>query len=144
MYEFNLIYSEDLGLRDYSGVNLQCCFNIYKRPTNGKLNKKPNYQLEDVKIVEYRRGGSDKQIPDGFDYTMGSFGVGCVGKPIYNKGQYALECYFYILNNEYKDRVLEVLKTTDWVAISKGISGTCRLPQWRIYKHLKDKIPELE
>lgn len=38
MYEFDLVYSEDLGKRDYSGVKLHCCFNIYRRPSNG-LNK---------------------------------------------------------------------------------------------------------
>ena len=144
MYDFDLIYSEDLGKRDYSGINLQCCFNIYKRPINGELNKKPNYKLKDVEIIEYRRGGNNKQIPEGFDYAMGSFGAGCVGKPISNKGQFALECYFYILNEEYKDKVLEILKTTDWLSISRGISGTCRLPQWKIYKYLKEQIPELE
>ena len=144
LFDFDLIHSEDLGMRDYSGVNLQCCFNIYKRPINGNLNKKPDYKLKDVKIVEYRRDGSKKQIPDGFDYAMGSFGAGCVGKPIYNKGQFALECYFYILNEEYKDKVLEILKTTDWLSISRGISDTCRLPQWKIYKYLKEQIPELE
>lgn len=144
MYDFDLIYSEDLGARNYSGVYLQCCFNIYKRPINWVLNKKPNYKLKDIEIIEYRRGGSNKQIPEGFDYAMGSFGAGCVGKPISNKGQFALECYFYILNEEYKDKVLEVLKTTDWLSISRGISGTCRLPQWKIYKYLKEQIPELK
>lgn len=144
MYDFDLIHSEDLGIRDYSGIDLQCCFNIYKRPYNNELNKKPDYKLKDVEILEYRRGGNSKPIPDGFDYAMGSFGAGCVGKPIYNKGQFALECYFYISNEEYKDRVLDILKTTDWVSISKGISGTCRLPQWKIYKYLKEQIPELE
>lgn len=34
-YEFDLIYSEDLGFQDYSGRNLHCCFNIYKRPDSG-------------------------------------------------------------------------------------------------------------
>ena len=31
-YKFDLIYSEDLGMMEYSGVNLHCCLNIYKRP----------------------------------------------------------------------------------------------------------------
>lgn len=144
LFDFDLVYSEDLGVRDYSGIKLQCCFNVYKRPLTGKLNAKPNYKLKDIKIIEYRRDGRDKQIPDNFDYAMGSFGVGCVGKPIHKKGQFALECYFYIVNPQYRDKILNVLKTTDWVSISKGISGTCRLPQWKIIKRLKEQIPELQ
>ena len=30
MYEFDLIYSEDLGLKMYSDRNIHCCLNIYK------------------------------------------------------------------------------------------------------------------
>ena len=142
LYDFDLIYSEDLGKRNYSGRDLQCCFNIYKRPING-LNKKPNFKLIDVVIVEYRRDGREIKIPKGYDYAMGSFGAGCVGKPIHNEGQYSVECYFYIKNNNLKDKILYILKTTDWVGMSKGISGTCRLPQWKIYKYIKEQIPDI-
>lgn len=40
MYEFDLIYSEDLGELPYSDRLVHCCFNIYKRPIKG-LNKNP-------------------------------------------------------------------------------------------------------
>ena len=144
LYDFDLIYSESLGAREYSNVTLECCLNIYQRPLNHKLNSKPNYKLQDVQIIEKRRDGSNKKIPEGYDYAMGNFGAGCVGKQIQSQGQYALECYFYIHNNMYKDKILEVLKITDWKSLSKGISGTYRLPQWKIYKYLKEQIPELK
>lgn len=35
MYEFDLVYSEDLGVLGYSGRKLHCCLNIYKRPSKG-------------------------------------------------------------------------------------------------------------
>ena len=35
LYKFDLIYSEDLGLRYYTDRELHCCFNIYRRPTSG-------------------------------------------------------------------------------------------------------------
>ena len=143
MYDFDLIYSEDLGERYYSDIPLHCCFNIYRKPKSGVLNKKPNFNLSDVKIIEYRRGGGEINIPSGYDYAMGSFGAGCVGKQIQNQSQYALECYFYINNEKLKSRVLDVLKNTDWKSMSKGISDTYRLPQWKIYKYLKEQIPEL-
>ncbi len=144
LYDFDLIYSEDLGEKEYSNIKLHCCFNIYKRPNNGELNQKPNYKLNDIHIVEYRRDGRKINIQKGYDYAMGSFGAGCVGKPIKNIGQYALECYFYINNNELKQKILTILKETDWKEISKGISGTYRLPQWKIYKYIKEQIPEIE
>ena len=100
-------------------------------------------KLTDIKIIEYRRGGREINIPSGYDYAMGSFGAGCVGKQIQNQGQYALECYFYINNEKLKIRILDVLKNTDWKSMSKGISDTYRLPQWKIYKYLKEQIPEL-
>lgn len=40
LYEFDLIYSEDLGTLEYSGKSLHCCLNIYRRPKSGDLNKK--------------------------------------------------------------------------------------------------------
>ncbi len=143
LYDFDLVYSEDLGERIYSDRNLRCCLNIYKRPDKG-LNPKPNFKLKDIEIIEYRRDGREINIPEGYDYAMGSFGAGCVGKPIFKVGQYALECYFYIKNPIFKEQLLDVLKCTDWVKLSKGISGTCRLPQWKINKYIKEQIPEIE
>ncbi len=143
MYEFDLVHSEDLGLQTYTDRDLHCCFNIYRRPIDGKLNKKPNYKLKDIDIIEYRRGGNTN-IPDGYDFAMGTFGAGCVGKIPKEIGQYALECYFYINNDDYKNEVLDVLSNTDWKAMAKGIANTYRLPQWRIFKYLKEKVPKLE
>ena len=141
MYEFDLIHSEDLGTYTYTDRELNCCLNIYKRLEKG-LNNKPNYKLNDIKIVEYRRGGRT-EIPDGYDYAMGAFGAGCVGKQVDYVGKYALECYFYIENIKFKDKVLYLLKNTDWKILSKGISDTYRLPQWKIYKYIKEQIPEI-
>ena len=51
MYEFDLIYSEDLKKRNYSDREIHCCFNIYKRNSNG-TNKRPDCKLKDVSIKE--------------------------------------------------------------------------------------------
>lgn len=143
LYDFDLIYSEDLGKYNYSNIELHCCFNIYRRPNNG-LNKKPNYKLKDINIIEYRRDGREINIPPNYDYAMGSFGAGCVGKPIKEIGQYALECYFYIHNKKLKNKILDILINSDWKELSKGISGTYRLPQWKIYEYIKKQIPEIQ
>ena len=74
---------------------------------------------------------------------MGAFGAGCVGKEVDYIGKYALECYFYIRNPKLKDKILTLLKNTNWKNMSKGISNTYRLPQWKIFKYLKEQIPEI-
>ena len=48
LYEFDLIKSVDLGVLEYSGMKIHCCFNIYTRPKNG-LNSKPNLKIDWIK-----------------------------------------------------------------------------------------------
>lgn len=49
LYEFDLIKSVDLGILEYSGMKVHCCFNIYTRPKNG-LNSKPNFKNDWLKV----------------------------------------------------------------------------------------------
>lgn len=143
MYEFDLIYSEDLGIRQYSDRALRCCFNIYKRPVNG-LNKKRIYKLKDVIIKENRRTG---QQVNGEEYDIGicSFGAGCIGKIPEYTGQYAKEIYFKINNNDLREEILNVITTTDWLNdVCKSISGQANLAQWQVYKYLKEQIPTIK
>lgn len=53
LYEFDLIESIDLGVLEYSGMKIHCCFNIYVRPKNG-LNSKPKIKVDLLKV--YRDG----------------------------------------------------------------------------------------
>ncbi len=140
MYEFNLIYSEDLGLKKYSDVELHCCFNIYQRPDNGIYNIKPNYKLKDVVVTEYRRGGTYKK-PENYDYGICAWGS--LGKEINYVGQYAQENYIFIKNQDFKDEILKVIKCADWKNIYPSISSP-KLQTWKIYKYLKEQIKELK
>lgn len=70
MYEFDLIYSEDLGKKLYSDKQIHCCFNIYKRPVC-ELNKKPKLKLDGIEIVESRLG---KNRPIKYDYAICAWG----------------------------------------------------------------------
>jgi hypothetical protein len=139
MYEFDLIHSENLGNYIYTDRELNCCFNLYQRPKN-KLNKKPDYKLNDVTVLEWRRGG-DYKIPEDYDYAICGWGAS-VGKQIEQQGQYALENYIVIHNNEYKEQVINTLKNADWKKIYPNIA-TPRLAQWKIYKYIKEQIPEI-
>lgn len=141
MYEFDLIYSEILPIIKYCGIKLQCCFNIFKRPENG-LNLTPiDYTLKDVTILEWRRGGNYK-IPERYDLGICSWGAS-IGKEIKQQGQFALENYLIINSLEYKQQILDTMKKAKWCELYPNIA-TPRLGQWKIYKYLKEQIPDLQ
>lgn len=77
MYEFDLVYSEDLGVHHYTNRDLHYCFNIYVRPRNGELNKKPISKLNDITI--YRQDCNGYEDKD-FDIRMCYWGDGTAGK----------------------------------------------------------------
>lgn len=146
MYEFDLIHSEILDKREYSGVKLNCCLNIYKKNMKNIFNKKPNYNLKDVFIEEYHRGRKETMKYDliSYDYSMCGFGKGIIGnKPKY-LGQYASEFYFKIFNKELKDKIIFLLNNTNWEkdVLKSSISGQCTPNMWKIYKYIKEQIPE--
>lgn len=140
MYEFDLVHSEMLRVDEYCGRKLQCCFNVYKRPNNG-LNKKPiDYTLKDVTLLEWRRGGGYK-VPEKYDLGICAWGAS-IGKEIKQQGQFALENYLVVNNTELKEKVIDVMKNADWCKLYPNIA-TPRLGQWKIYKYLREQIPEL-
>lgn len=140
MYEFDLFHSEMLEITKYSGINLQCCFNIYKRPLNG-LNEKPfDYKLKDVTVLEWRRGSS-YSIPNTYHLGICAWGAS-IGKEIKYQWQFAREMYIQVKNCVFKEAILEKMKQADWKKIHLSISAPS-LSQWKIYKYLREQIPEL-
>lgn len=148
MYQFDLIYSEDLGLVKYSDRELHCCFNIFKRPKDG-INPRPDYRLKDITIVEHRRLGKEydkkqnKDLPLNWDYAICNFGESCFGKLPEYVGQYANELYFYVHKKEFLPQVLELLEFNRVRAYTKSISMK-RMSMARFYKYLKDNIEGIE
>ena len=139
-YEFDLIYSEDLGEQDYSGVKLHCCFNIYKRPLLG-LNKKSKSKLEDISI--YRQDKKDYATID-FDVRMCYWGSGTAGKILYNKDEkYAGEYKIKIHNIEHYDELKNFIQNFDWNGYVKGIAMK-RLKQYHIIDVLKQNFEWLK
>lgn len=149
MYEFDLIYSEDLGLIKYSDRELHCCFNIYKRPLNGKFNLKPDYTLKDITIIEHRRKNGNyqtaknKPIDENYDYAMCNWGNGCLGKVPEYIGQYAQEVYFYCHKKEYLQKMKDLLEFNTIRNFVNSISAK-RISVMRLYKYLKDNIEGIE
>lgn len=138
MYEFDLIHTENLGKRLYSSRKVHCCFNIYSKPFKG-LNEKPNYKLQDVKIVEIRQG--NKEVTD-YDIRICGWGAS-VGKQVDYPNQYAKEFCIKINNNKYIYKIRNTLLSAKWSEIYP-MTATPNLLQWQVYKYLKEQIPEIK
>lgn len=147
MYEFDFIYSEDLGIKNYSGKKVHCCFNIYRRPKNGILNPRPNYKLNDVEIREGRRGSSNRESKiskETFDYDIAICAWGChCGKVIDYEGQYSTELYIKTHNEEYRQKVIDFIKDLKLGDTIKSTGGK-KIQIWRMYRILKENIPGLK
>lgn len=109
LFEFDLIYSEDLGKVKYSDRSLNCCFNIYKRPDNG-LNKRPKNKLETVKIIRQDSKGYD-DAP--FDLRMCYWGNGSAGKILKDGETYSAE-YKLQIDLEFRKNVIDLLSNINW------------------------------
>jgi predicted RNA methylase len=137
MYEFDLVHSEDLGIHNYSGRKVHCCFNIYKRPQD-KLNEKPSYKLKDVEIVEVRL---QSKTVDDYDLKICAWGAS-IGKEIKGDDQFAKEFYIKIHNDDFKEEVLTLLKKADWRSLY-SMTSTPNLLQWQVYKYIMDKVKNI-
>lgn len=139
LYEFDLIYSEDLGKQQYSDRELHCCFNIYQRPVNG-LNKKKSKKLKDVTIV--RQDSKKYNEITNYDLRMCYWGNGTAGK-ILNEGEsYSAEYKIIIHNKELKEKIISVLNGVDWHKELNKIA-MLKIQQFHIIEVLKKYIPEI-
>ena len=141
MYEFDLIYSEDLGIKKYSEIDIHCCFNIYIRPNHG-LNKKPNYDLKDVVLKTVNRGKSrNDKVPEVYDFSICGFGAS-MGKICERENQYCQQIYFTINNIELKNKLYNFIVNTNWNDVCKSTSSP-KLKHWVINKYIKEHFPEI-
>lgn len=141
LYKFDLIYSEDLGRMDYSGIEVHCCLNIYRRPSGGGHNKRKDYKLEDVEIVEFRinKNGRGK-VYDGFEYDIGICAWGAsVGVQVEYENQYAKEFYFIIHNEELKEEIIQAIKNADWCK-EYPMTAPPNLLHWQVGKYLRKVV----
>ncbi len=145
-FEFDLIYSENLGVRQYSDRDVHCCLNIYKRNLYG-LNNKTKYNYKDITIIERIKNNNPKRNkPFNLDnkYDLRIIGWGKIGKELSKDDrQYAKEFIIIIHNNLLKIKILDCLRNADWSTLYP-MTKTPNLLQWQIYKYLKEQIPELE
>ena len=73
---------------------------------------------------------------------MNTYGAS-LGKEVFEIGTFCQENYVIINNEKYRSRILKVMRETDWKNLYPYIS-TPKIQTWKIYKHLKQQIPELK
>lgn len=140
MYEFDLLYSEDLGELVFSGDRkVHCCLNIYARPKNG-LNKRKTNKLKDIEIA---RQDSKKYKDFDYDIRMCYWGDATAGKILDESESYSAEYKIKIHNEDLKDRIIEVLRNIDW---KNELNSTAmlKIQQFHIYNILKKYIKEIQ
>lgn len=138
LFEFDLIHSEDLGKVKYSGRDLHCCFNVYKRPVNG-LNKRPKNKLNSVSIK--RRDSKGYDTFNDFDIRMCCWGASA-GKILKEGETYSGE-YKIKVNDEFREDVINVLSNINWFDELNCIS-MLKIQQFHIINALKKYIPNID
>jgi predicted RNA methylase len=142
IYKFDLIYSEDLGIKFYSNMKIHCCFNIYKRPTNG-INKRKSYKNSE--ILEIRESIKNKnpkrnRIVKNFKYDIAICAWGAaLGKQLEFEGQYVKEFYIKIKKEELKDKIIDLIKNAEWTELYP-MTAVPNLLHWQVYKYVEENI----
>lgn len=138
LFEFELIYSEDLGKQKYSDRNLHCCFNIYRRSEKGIL-KRPKNKLESVKLIRQDSKGYNET--NEFDFRMCYWGNGSAGKILKEGESYSAE-YKFVVTNGFNDEVLKVMTEVDWWKELNCIA-MLKIQQFHVINVLKKYIPSI-
>lgn len=117
LYLFDLVKSMDLGVLEYSGMKVHCCFNLYQRPINGVLNSKPKLSSSLFTIHRDDQDGYDE-----IDFDFAICRRGNIGK-IRTEN---LHTQTYKIVIEDKTKIEFVKKTIlefDWVGYKKHQSA---------------------
>lgn len=138
LYKFNLIHTEKLKLNEFSGVELSCVFNIYKRPLEG-LNKQKTSKLKAITIF---REDSNK-FKKCEDYDIRMCYMGSAGKILNENESYSAEYKIKINDIRNKDRIIELLSIANWKEYVNWMTKP-KIQQFHIIEYLKEQIPELE
>lgn len=135
LYDFDLVYSEDLKIQDYSTRKIHCCLNIFKKPKNKK--SKPRHKYKDIEIIGWRKA---KDIE--CDFYICCYGSS-VGKFVPQDSDLVNINGIIIHNEELRDEIICAFKSAKWTEEYPMVSSP-NLLQWQMYKYIKKHIPGLE
>ena len=136
MYKFDLIYSEDLGVQNYSGRELHCCFNIYRRPENGEENKKKINKSDIIKIFRQDSVGYSERP---FDIRICYWGDGTCGKILKDDETYSAEYKILIIDESKKQEVVDFITNFDWKNYKNSIASK-KIQQFHIINAINENI----
>ena len=139
LYEFDLVHSEDLGVQLYTDRLLHCCFNVYRRPQSGELNRKPERTLQDITIWRQDCKGYEEKE---FDVRMCYWGDATAGKILREGEHYSAEYKIKVNNPALRDEVVAVLSAFDWRGYLKCIAMR-KIQQFHIVDVLKRAIKNI-
>lgn len=145
LYKFDLIHSEDLGKIPYSDRTVHCCFNVYRRPSSGKLNKHRRAKAKGLLIDRYDRGeqvkGKENHI-DNLKYTSYDFYIVSLGWGELFTNKDSTRCQ--VLGVSHPDqRVRDHIKENLEGYINNMNHTTTRaVRKHQIVKFITDKFPE--
>jgi hypothetical protein len=119
LYLFDLVKSVDLGTLEYSGMKVNCCFNLYHRNKNGKLNKKPKLSNDFFNLL--RTGDNN------FESTKADFMFckrGSSGKEIFEDGKrYGDEYKVIVKDKSQIKHIKSTILDFDWIGYKKHQSS---------------------
>jgi len=117
LYEFDLIKSVDLGVLEYSGMKIHCCFNIYTRPKNG-LNSKPNLKIDWIKVYRDDQDGYENINADLCIFRRGA----SAGKEKFTDTH--IQTYKIVVDDKSKvEYVKDKILNFDWSSFKKHQSA---------------------
>lgn len=117
IYEFDLIKTVDLGVLEYSGMKIHCCFNIYTRPKNG-LNSKPNLKIDWIKVYRDDQDGYENINADLCIFRRGA----SAGKEKFTDTH--TQTYKIVLDDKSKvEYVKDKILNFDWSSFKKHQSA---------------------
>lgn len=139
LYKFDLIHSEDLGNRVYSGIELHCCFNIYKRPIGG-IHKRSFGKLKDITLYREDHKQYENIKEDFMICRMGSK----VWK-VLDDGQILRGFKVIVNNKKLKYQIIDALndKYKESGNDRSMVISTPYICANDVYEYLKEQIPEI-
>lgn len=117
IYEFDLIKSVDLGVLEYSGMKVHCCFNIYIRPKNG-LNSKPKFKVNGISIFRDDQKGYNEIKADLCIFRRGA----SAGKEK-KQNTHAQTYKIVVEDKQLVDYVRNTILSFDWLKYKKHQSA---------------------